>query len=321
MDSIQSLSSIVDPTIFEIFEESKDQLSSELQYTKLGYKDYMPSIPNPKFTKISGLSSAQITLEGEPYNNESHVQGYPVEVTARKWSKMCTYTEELVHYIMQGNKEYAQEFKDGAQAVMQSVFQRIDEQAARLLYLAHTTTHQAGGDGVALAAYNHPSPEPGVAAQRNIPLTTEGHEALTYDSLVRARTRLNRMYDLKGVQMKRENDLTLLVAAEQEDAANRLVKSSYKPGGDLNDVNTLQSINVQVIEWQPASRGSQWALVSKRRMARQCKAVFAWKPRVMSETEYKNGTFSKPCSTMMQTGFSDYTFGYFSLGDGSVVAN
>jgi len=317
MDSLTRLPDIIDPEIVEIFDQTKDQLSADLKYGKLGFEDYSPSIPDPKFSSVSGLSAAQLTLEGAPYSKEDRTQGYDVQITVQKWTKQCTYTEELVHWIMEGNKEKAQEFKETAQAGIQSTYERIDTQAARLLYLAHTTTHQTGGDAVAVADDAHPSTEPGVATQRNIPPTAEGHVPLSYAALVNARNRLNRFYDLKGVQLRRSPRLKLLIPLELEDTAIRLTKSTKVPGTDLNDINTIGSIDYEVVDWQTSTYSTYWALVDPARMKKSVKAVWGWKPRVENETEYKNGTFYKTFSTYMQTGFRDWHWGYFSKGDSS----
>lgn len=317
MDTITRLPDVVDPQIVEIFDQTKDQLSSDLKYGALGFEDYSPSIPDPKFSSVSGLSIAQLTLEGSPYSNEDRTQGYDVEIAVQKWTKMCTYTEELIHWIMEGNKEKAQEFREGVEAVHQSLYERIDTQAARVLYLAHTTTHQTGGDGVSLANASHPSTEPGVANQRNIPPTTEGHVPLSYGALVNARNRINRYYDLKGVQLKRAKNLKLLISLEQEDLVKRLTMSTKLPGTDLNDSNTLSGITYEIVEWQPDTYASYWALVDPARMKRSTKMVWGWRPRVMSETEYKNGTFYKPGSVYVQSGFRDWHWMYASKGDSS----
>lgn len=317
MDVVSRLPDIVDPQIVEFFEQTKDQLSANMQYGKLGFEEYSPSIPNPKFSSVSGLSVAQLTLEGTPYSQEDRTQGYDTEITVQKWTKMCSYSEELFHWIMEGNKEKAQEFKEGVQAVNQALYERVDTQAARLLYLAHTTTHQTGGDGVALASDAHPSTEPGVANQRNIPPTTEGHVPLSYTALVNARNRINRFYDLKGVQLQRAPRLKLLISLEQEDLAIRLTKSTKIPGTELNDINTIGSIDYQVVDWQTSGFSSYWALVDPARMKKSVKMLWGWRPRVMSETEYKNGTFYKPGSVYMQSGFRDWHWGYFSKGDSS----
>lgn len=323
MDTIESLPQIVDPYIVELLDQSKDQLSADLKYSQLGYEDYWPTIKTPRFSTISGLSSAQLTLEGMPYSQENRVQGYPVEIEVEKYTKMCSYTEEVVHWIMAGDKEKAMEFKEGVEAVYQSIYQRVDEQAAKVFYLAHTTTHQTGGDGVSLANAAHTSTEPGIANQRNIFQTTEGHLPLTYNSLVIARNRLNRFYDLKGVEMRRGRKYRLLVSLENEDAAERALYSNKLPGTDLNDVNTLnlkKSIEIQVVDYQPFGFANYWALVDVDRMKKSTLAVWGWKPRVEAETRYENGTFYKPGSVYMQTGFRSWHFGFFSKGDSSVIA-
>lgn len=317
MDTLTRLPDIVDPQIVEIFDQAKDQLSAQLQYGKLGYEDYSPSIPNPQFSSVSGLSAAQLTLEGSPYSQEDRTQGYDVTITVQKWTKQCSYAEELIHWIMEGNKEKAQEFKESAEAVANSLHERVDTQAARLLYLAHGTTHQTGGDGLSLANSAHTSTEPGVATQRNIPPTAEGHVPLSYTAVKNARIRLTRFYDLKGVQLNKPRKLKLLIPVELEDDVRRILYSPKLPGTDLNDSNTLGGITYEVVDWQTSSYSTYWALVDTERMKRSVKMVWGWKPRIESETEYKNGTFYKPGSVYVQSGFRDWHWGYFSKGDSS----
>lgn len=321
MDTTQRLSQIVDPTIFEITDQTKDQLSANQEWKTIGYDDFHATVPAPRFSATSGLSAAQLTLQGLPYKGEDRTQGYPITITVLKWTKMCTYTEELIHWVMEGNKDRVIEFKEDAEAVMHSLYERLDTQAARMIYLAHTTTHQTGGDSVALAAYNHPSTEPGIATQRNIFLTTEGQRALAYDSIKDARVRLNRFFDLKGVQMNRSMQIKLLIPQELEDDANRYVRAEKKPGTNFNDPNTLNAIKIQVVSWQPSTYSTYWALVAEDRQKRGTKMVNGWMPKIDQETEFRSGTFFKTGSVYFQTGFRDWQWGFFSKGDSSVIAN
>lgn len=322
MVTTSRLPDIVDPSIFEIFDQAKDQLSTELQYPELGFSNYSPSIPTPKFSSISGLSVAQLTLQGKPYSKEDFTQGYDVQATVKKYTKTVTYTEELQHWIEKGNKELAQEFSDDIQAVTQSLHERLDTEAAKLVYLAHTTTFQTGGDAVALAGAAHPSTEPGVSTQRNIFKTTEGHLPLSYSALVKARDRKTRFYDLKGVQMSRPRKLELWIAQENLDNAERILKTNLLPGTELNDKSSIRnSIKIRVLDWQPPGYDTYWALTCKKRVARGVKMVNGWMPRLANETKYDNGTYYKNGSVYFTPVFRDWQWGHFSKGDGSTISS
>jgi len=321
MDTIVRLKDIVDPSIQEIFDETKDQLSAKQQYKELGYMDYSPSVPAPKFSSTSGLSVAQLTLEGTPYSQENRTQGYDVQMTVKKYTKCVTWTEELYHWIMNGNKEKAMEFREDTQAVTQSLYERIDTEAAKPVYLAHGVTFQTGGDGVALAAYNHPSTEPGVSTQRNIPLSTETHMPLSYTSLVMARDRMTRYYDLKGVQLQKPKNLELWIAVENLDNAERILRSTLLPGTNYNDQSSLRNtITIRVLDWIPSAYSTYWALVDKSRVTRGCRMVWGWQPRLEQESDYSKGTFYRDGSVYFCSGFRDWHWGWFTKGDGSVVA-
>lgn len=321
MDTIARLPDIVDPTITEILDQTKDQLSADMQYKSMGYEDYSPSIPTPKFSSTSGLSVAQLTLEGVAYSNENRTQGYDVQATVKKYTKSVSWTEELYEWIIRSNKERAMEFREDVTAVQHSLYERCDTEAAKLVYLAHTTTFQTGGDGVALATYNHASTEPGVAVQRNIYKTTETHQPLSYASLVTARDRMVRYYDLKGVQMQKPKNLELWIAQENREAAERALNANKLPGTDWNDPNTLKgTITIKVIDWQPAAYSTYWALVDKTRVKRGVKMVWGWQPRFNQDSNYMNGTFYRTGSVYFVPTFRDWNWGFFSKGDGSAVA-
>lgn len=322
MDSIASLANLVDPTITEILDETKDQLSADLQYKTFGFEDYTPNVKSPKFSSTSGLSIAQYTVEGRPYSREDRLEGYSVEATVKKFTKAVSWTEELVEWINRGEKERAMEFKEDAQAAQNSLYERIDTDAAKPIYLAHGTTFQTGGDGVALAAYNHPSKESGISTQRNIFKTTETHLPPSYSSIIKARNAMIRFYDLKGVQIKRPLSFELWHAQELTDTVERALNADKLPGTNLNDPNTLRGKVVpKVIQYQPVGYSTYWCLVAKERVPKAVKMLWGWQPRFNSESNYMNGTFFREGSVYFAPVFRSWQFGFFSKGDGSVISN
>lgn len=321
MNTIENLSSIVDPAITEILDESSQQLSSELAYSQFGYEDYMPKIKSPTFSSTSGLALAQYTVEGKPYSQEDRIEGYDVSVSVKKYTKAVSWTEELVHWIQNEDKERVMEFKEDVESVNNSLYARIDTEASKMFYLAHGTTFQTGGDGVALASYNHPSKEPGVSTQRNIFTTTDSHLPPTYSSIVKAKQKLQRYYDLKGVELKRPLKYELWHSLEMEDQVNRALNADRLPGTELNDPNTLKGKVVpKVITYQPSGYSTYWALVASERVSKSCKMLWGWKPRFNQESNYMNGTFFREGSVYFAPMFRSWQFGFFSKGDGSVIS-
>jgi hypothetical protein len=324
MANINQLDALVTPSVVAIFNEANDELAKELKYKSLGFSDYDPTFDEPTFNKISSATEAVLTLEHQPYSEEDVIQGYPVSVKIKKYTKVIPISEETVHWIQKGNKEKAQEFRDVVEACANSLNAIVDKLAAKIFYLAHGTTFQTGGDGVALAAYNHPSPDPNVATQRNIFQTTEGHMALSPTSLELASQRIDRFQNLKGSQLLPAKELCVFIARENQENAKRILYSNQGPNTPNLGVNVMQSsmsnITYQVVDYQPVAYKTYWCLASKSRMRKAVYMTWGWRARINSETEYRSGTLYKSGSVYVQPVFTDWTWGFFSKGDGSAIA-
>jgi len=325
MANIQTLDDLVTPSVVAIHDEANKQLSKELRYKKLGFSDYEPTFDEPSFSSISSVAEAVLTLEQQAYDQDDVIQGYDVSVKLKKYTKQIPISEECIHWIQKGNKEKVQEFRGVVKACANALNLIVDKLAAKLIYLAHTTTFQTGGDGVALAAYNHPSPDASVAVQRNIFKTTEGHLPVSTGAIEKARQRLDRFYDLRGVQLMKARDLCLLIATEKEEEVKRILYSPagpHTPNLGVNPIATTYSkITYEVVDHQPVAYKDYWALVSRERMKDSVYMVWGWRPRINAESEYRNGTLIKCGSVYVQPVFTDWKWGYFSKGDGSTISN
>lgn len=321
MITIQSLSSLVTPAVVAIFNEANMQLSQELQYSKLCFKDYEPSFDTPAFQNISGLSEATLTLEGTPYGTEDVIQNFRVSVQIKKYTKLVKISEETVHWIQKGNKEKIQEFRDTVQACANSLNAKVDIEAAKIYYLGFGTTFQAGGDGKALFASDHPSPDSSVSAQRNIPDTTYGHEALTREALTRAVQKINRFQDTRGTQLQRCRKLKLIVARENYENAFAILQSRQGPLTANLGVNPMATsysgIQLEVADWIPVAYSTYWFLVDEERAAKSLFMLWGWKPRMNNESEYQSGTLFKAGSVYFKPIFTDWRWVFGSKGDGS----
>ena len=325
MANIGTLDALVTPSIVEILDEANIQISTELKYKDLGFQDYDPSFDHPSFSSISSVGEAVLTLEGTPYDSDDNLPGYEVSAKLLKYTKQIAITEEMVHWIQRGHKEKAQEFRDVIKAASNATNLVVDREAAKMFYLAHGTTFQTGGDGVALAAYNHPSPDPNVAVQRNIFNTDEGHLPLSAPALQLARQRLDRFQDLRGVQIMKARNLCVMIATEKEEDLKKILYSSGGPNTPNLGINPMATqysgITHQVVEHQPVAYKDYWALVSKDRMMGRVLMLWAWRPKLSTESQYRNGTLLKLASVMFKPIFTDWRWGFFSKGDGSTIAN
>lgn len=325
MNTIQTLDAIVAPTVVALFDEANEQISQTLQYKNLGYADYEPSFNAPAFQAISGSTEAVLTLEGEPYSTEDLIQNYKTTITIQKYTKMMLITEETVHWIQKGNKEKIQEFKDVVKACNNGLNAKVDIEAAKLLYLGFGTTFQAGGDGVALYCYNHPSPDTTVAVQRNIFATTEGHLPLTRDNLTLMLQRLNRFKDIRGIQMMKCLKPKLIVARENEENAKQILYSSQGPTTANLGINVMATANskitYEVADWIPQTTYSTYYfLIDEDRASRMLYMVWGWRPRVNAESNYSNGTLYKAGSVYFKPGFTDWRWTFASKGDNSTIS-
>lgn len=322
MLSIQSLDALVTPSVVQIFDESQQQISAEgLQYSKFGYVDYEPSFDSPSFQNISGVSEAVLTLEGTPYAPEDVIQNYKVSAQLKKYTKLIKITEETVHWIQKGNKERAQQFRDTVQACNNSLNQKIDIEAAKLFYLGFGTTFQTGGDGKALLASDHPSPDTSVTAQRNVPPTANGHELLTREALTRGVQNMNRFYDIKGVQLMRCRKFKVIIARENEENLKAILMSTQGPltaNLGINPMATQYSrVEYEVADYIPVAYASYWFLLDMERASRALYMLWGWKPKINNESEYSSGTLYKAGSVYFKPVFIDWRFIYGSKGDQS----
>lgn len=325
MANIAALDDLVTPAVVQIFDESNIQLSKELRYKQLGFEDYEPTFDEPSFSSISSVAEAVLTLEQQPYDQEDVIQGYDVSVKLKKYTKQIPISEETIHWIQKGNKEKAQEFRGVVQACSNALNLVVDQLAAKLIYLAHTTTFQTGGDAVALAAYNHPSPDASISTQRNIFATTEGHLPVSTTALEKARQRMDRFYDFRGVQLLKCRKLKVLLATENEEEIKRILYSSggpHTPNLGINPMATKYSgITYEVVDHQPVAYKTYWMLTCTERMKRGVFMVWGWKPRMNSESEYRNGTLIKCGSVYVQPVFTDWRWCFCSKGDGSTISS
>jgi len=298
MLSIQQLADLADHRIRGIWNETNDQLSKTLEYSLLGFKDIEADAKDPIYENFSGLGRAVLTGEGEPYAREDKVKGYNVTISPQKYTKAAVITEEMLRFNLWP------EINEVTSASANSVNQIINENAAKIYYLGFGTTFFTGGDAYQLFYASHPMKDG--STQSN----TLGTVPLSYDNLKTARQYLDRMYDDKGVPMQVCRNLRLIVAQENKERAEEVLRSIGNPdsANRINNVfaNGMGGIDYKVATWIPSGYSKYWFLIDLDRAAKMAKMVWAWKPRFDSDKIVNNGTKVYTASTMFQPGFNSF---------------
>ena len=298
MLSLQQLADLADPRIRGVWNETNDQLSKTLEYGYLGLKDVDADVKAPQYENFSGLGRAVLTGEGEPYNREDKVAGYSVTITPQKYTKAASITEEMLRFNLWP------EINEITSSTANAVNQIINENAAKVFYLGFGTTFLTGGDSLALFSAVHPMKDG--STQGN----TLGTVPLSYDNLKTARQTLDRMYDDKGVPMQVSRNLRLIVAQENKERAEEVLRSIGNPdsANRVNNVfaNGMGGIDYKVASWIPSGYSKYWFLVDMDRAAKMAKMVWAWRPKFDSDKIVNNGTKVYTASTMFQPGFQSF---------------
>lgn len=300
MANLQTLFDLADPRIKKIWDEKNNELSSRLEYAKLGFNDFTAPILNPQFENFSGLGLAVLTGEQAPYAREDLVQGTKVTITPRKYTKAINITEEMLRFNLWP------EINNLTTAVAHATTGRIDQEAAKIFYLGFGTTNFTGGDGVALYSASH------TMADGSTQSNTLGTAPLSYDNLKLAAQRLDRFYNDKGIQLLPCRKLRLIVARENKERAEEVLRSIGNPDNANRVSNVFNNgdgyIDYVVSNWIPADSAYKynWFLIDMERASLMLQMVWGWKPKFDSDNIVNNGTKIYTGSTMFRPGFQAF---------------
>lgn len=298
MADITRLFDLADPRIRRIWDEKETQLSSRLEYAKLGLKDYDAEILDSQFENFTGLGIAQQTGEKEPYAREDINQASKVTITPIKFTKAIDITEEMLRFNLWPK------INNLVGATTRAVNARIDTDAAKLFYLGFGTTFFTGGDGVALFHDAHPMND---GSTQDNDLDTL---PLSYENLKIAIQRMDRFQDDKGIQLLPTSKLRLIVARENKERAEEILRSIGNPD-NANRVNNVFNngegyIDYVVANWIPTGYSKYWFVIDMERAADMAYMVWGWKPKFDDDKVVNNGTKIYTASTMFRPGFQSW---------------
>lgn len=298
MADLQRLFDLADPRIRGIWDEKQTQLSTRLEYADLGLVDHTAEILDSKFENFTGLGIAQATGEKEPYNREDINQAYSVTITPVKFTKAIDITEEMLRFNLWPK------INNLVSGVANALNARINTDVAKIFYLGFGTTFFTGGDGVALFSASHPMGDG--TTQSN----TLSAVPLNYDNLKSACQRLDRFYDDKGIQLLPCQKLRLIVARENKEKAEEVLRSIGNPDSANRVSNVFNSnggyIDLKVANWIPSTYSKYWFVIDMERAAMLSRVVWGWRPKFDDDKVINNGTKVYTGSVMFKPGFQSW---------------
>lgn len=304
MADLQRLFDLADPRIKKIWNEANTQLSTQLEYQNLGLTDYTAEILDTKFENFTGLGLAQPTGEREPYNQEDISQGNSVTITPVKNTKAISITEEMLRFNLWP------QINNLTSDVANALNARVDTNAAKIFYLGFGTTFFTGGDGSALFATH-------TLGDGSTQSNSGGTNALSYDNLKTAIQAMDRFTDDKGIQLRPARKLRLIVARENKERAEEVLRSIGNPdsANRISNVfaNGMGTIDYKVASWIPATTYSKyWFVVDLERASKMAYMVWGWKPRFDDDKVINNGTKVYTGSVSFAPGFQSWQWVYGS---------
>lgn len=306
MADLQRLFDLADPRIRGIWDQKNTQLSSRLEYSKLGLTDTTAEILNSEYENFTGLGLAMQTGEKEPYNREDLNAAYQVTITPVKFTKAIDVTEEMLRFNLWPK------INNLVSGVANALNARIDTNAAKIFYLGFGTTFFTGGDGVALFSAAHPTGAGALPNQSNTSTLP-----LSYDNLKAAIQAMDRFVDDKGIQLLPCTNLRLIVARENKERAEEVLRSIGNPDNANRISNVFNngqgSIDLVVANWIPATTYSKyWFVIDLERASYMAKMVWGWRPKFDDDKVINNGTKVYTGSTMFQPGFQSWQWAWGS---------
>lgn len=297
MADLQRLFDLYDPRIKKVWDEKDSQLSKRLEYMDIGLTDFTPDIPNPTFENFTGLGIAALTGEGQAYHREDINPAYKTTITVQKFTNSIPITEEMLRFNLWPK------INSLVSALANSVNQRINTDAAKVLYLGFGTTFLTGGDGSALFATH-------TLGDGSTQSNTLGAVPLNYDNLKSACQNIDRFTDDKGVQMLPCTKLRLVVARENKERAEEVLRSIGNPD-NANRINNVFAngqgyIDYKVANWIPSGYSKYWFVMDMERASMMAWMVWGWRPKFDDDKIVNNGTKVYTASTMYAPGFSSW---------------
>jgi len=179
----------------------------------------------------SGFGEAPVKTEGAGVSYDQAQEVYTARYTHETIALAFSLTEEAVE-----DNLYDRLGARYTRALARSMAQTKQIKAAAILNGAFTTS--IGGDGVALCATNHPT-----LSGPNLSNTLATAADLSETSLEQSLIDIGAFTDERGLKIAVQG-LKLIIPKELQFTADRIMKSTLRPGTADNDINAIRNMGM-----------------------------------------------------------------------------
>jgi len=288
---------VVDAQVRAIFERHKEEQSNELYYKELGLNDYEPDVQEEQLNDISGPDRAILTTEAQEYGTISRYRGYPVTLKLRKYTYKLSWTEEDIHWMMkQSSSKRMSELRNAGEGAVQSLYQVINEDTAKVFYLGFGTTFLNVGNSESLVG-SHTIRADG-STQRNDFGSGDTQRPLGSTAITDLIAKMNRFNSHNAVKLKRIRNLKLIVSGDKIADAMKIVWSDYGPdsgalGRQQASKNALAKRGMSITPVEvpdfPSAYADYWFLSDVDRARARAFMAWGWKPRMTRDDQASKG--------------------------------
>jgi hypothetical protein len=236
---------------------------------------------------VGGMSDVPVYSGAIEY--DSFEPGYRTDYTHVEYAKGIAVERKLLD-----DDEYNVISQRGQKLGL--TFNRTLQKHAASVFANAFLAANAGADGVALCATNHPYSPTNAATQGN-----RGTSALTESAVTATRQLMLKFKDDRGEVMNITPD-TLLVPVELEEAARVIVESGQRSGTANNDANTNRGYRVVVSRY--LTDANDWFLIDSG----MAKMYLNWFWRV--QPEFAEDPTSDFNLVMKYRGYMRYSYGF-----------
>lgn len=273
------------------------------------------------YQMVGTFGGTQKVAEGQDFPETTTAQGYKKIVTQNHYANSFRITKDHRIFIKTKWKEIANLPKN----MSRDAFNKIDQSFADVLNNGWSTSYtdifgstvdSTTPDGVSLFSDSHKTTATGITMGNIIwdgGATSVGtvNPALTRASLVSSRTMARKAKDSSGILSEINID-TLLVSADDEDLANRIVKSQYIQGSNNNDINPDSTVGGLKVLVRPRLTKGYWFVFESEMVGESLFAGFAQKPTMEAPFQYpknQDWLYTMDFYYYIQLGAANYIFG------------
>ena len=283
--------------IYDVFNDAMaDEVGAAFGLELFNVKDTMTK--NDRLELNHGLSGVKRIAENEDYPEATGEQGDNITLTKYKYGADVVITKEDILY------DKWDQIEDNIPSIVEEGINNLDWSFADVLMNGWSTSYtniwkntisSVGPDGDALFSASHTNGTTSTSYNNIITDGTNVNPGLegNRDALITTRTTGLKYVDPQGVKRRIDFD-TILVPADLEDAAMRLVNSAYIPGSANNDTNEYLKGKFTIKVWDKLNatgnagtdRTGYRYMYDSKRIERTLKTFFSQKPKLSEPKQF-----------------------------------